>query len=219
MTAQEVITLAQAGELRQLSPSIKNDDATVVGFINLGLIELYKRFTLRTEEAIITLVDGKTIYKLDGTDTDVVLSGNDLMYVIAAYGDGDSTGDYTTDDFSLPLNVEDNPYSVNTVGYDSVQVPLITDGATISLIYAAKPTPVDVNDLSIAIDVPDQFVEALLHYVGYRGHGSMDGEVQAENNTHYMRFEASCLKIKELGVGIMADDVNTDSRISTRGFA
>ena len=218
MTANEVITLAKAGELLQLSPAIKDDNNVLVGFINLGMTELYKRFTLRTEEAVITLQDGKTIYKLDGTDTDVVLTGGKVMYVIAAYGDGESRADYSVDDPILPLNVEDNPYSINMIGYDQVQIPLITASAVISLIYQAFPTKVTIDTLDAELDIPDQFVEPLLHYMGYRGHGSMDGEIQTESNTHYMRFEASCDKIRTLGVGITSDDINMDSRISLRGF-
>jgi hypothetical protein len=218
LTVQEVIDLAVAGELRQLGPSIKSDNDVLVGFINLGLIELYKRFQLRTEEAMITLQDGKTIYSLDGTDPDVTLSGGDVMTIVAAFGDGSDPSDYSTDDLKLPLNVEMNAYSINTIGYNQVQIPLITQSAMISLIYVAFPAKASSAALDAELDIPDQFVEPLLHYMGYRGHGSMDGEVQAENNTHYMRFEAACDRIRELGVSVATDDLNMDSRVYDRGF-
>lgn len=218
MTVQEVITLARAGELLQLSPTIKNDNEVLVGFINLGLIELYKRFQLRTEEALITLAAGKTIYSLDGTDPDVELSGGKVMYVIAAYGDDGLPDDTTTTDPILPLNVEDDPFSINMVGYDQVQIPLVTASAMVSLIYQAFPSKALATALDAEVDVPDQFVEALLNYIGYRGHGAMDGSIQTESNTHYMRFEASCDKIRQLGVGITADDLNMDNRVKDRGF-
>ena len=68
------------------------------------------------------------------------------------------------------------------------------------------------------LDLPDQMIEALLHYIGYRAHGAMDANIQTESNTHYMRFEASCTKLRELGVGIAPDDVSMNSRISMKGF-
>ena len=216
MTATEVITLAKAGELSQLSPAIKNDSDVLVGYINLGLIELYKRFPLRTDEAIITLMDGKTIYKLDGTDTDVSM-GDPYMYLIGAYEDG-TDNDYTASALSLPINEEDNIYSINTISYNSVQIPLVTTGAYISLIYVPKPTKVTTNTLDIEVDLPEQMIEPLLHYMGYRAHGAMDGNIQTESNTHYMRFEASCNKLRELGVGITPDDVEMRSRLSMKGF-
>lgn len=217
MTANEVLTLARAGELLQLSPAIKDDNNVLVGYLNLGMIELYKRFMLRTDEAIITLVDGKSIYKLDGTDTDVSMDGS-MLYLIAAYGDGTDMSDYSTDDIRLPINEEDNLLSINTVSYDEVQVPLITPGAFISLIYVTKPTKVTTLTLEAELDIPDQFVEPLLHYLGYRAHGSMDGNIQTESNTHYMRFEASCNRLKELGVGIAPDDISMRNRLFDKGF-
>ena len=68
------------------------------------------------------------------------------------------------------------------------------------------------------LDIPEQYIEPLLHYMGYRAHGSMDGNIQTESNTHYMRFEASCNKLKELGVGIAPDDVEMNTRLFDRCF-
>lgn len=217
MTLQEVITLAQAGELQNLGPSIRNDNTVITGFINLGLIEIYKRFTLKTDEAIINLQNGKTIYKLDGTDPDVVMGTAPFMYVIAAYEEI-STADYSMNDHILPLNEEDNIYSVNTISYNEVQIPLVVTGAVITVIYAAKPTKALSTALTTELDLPEQFLEPLLHYIGYRAHGSMDGNIQTESNTHYMRFEASCDRVRQLGVGITGDDLEMDERLYTRGF-
>lgn len=233
MTVREIITLAQTGELLQLSPTIRDSDTVVTSFINLGLVEIYKRFILRTDEAILTLKDGKTIYKLNGTDTTTVnIDGIDIpcvqmgdskyMYMISAYGPGLNEGDYTENDIILPINEEDNPLSINTISYNEVQVPLVTEGSEISIIYASQPNKVDMNVVdwdTLEVDVPDQFTEALLHYVGYRGQGAMDANIQAESNTHYMRFEAACNTIRELGVGITPDDISTNTRIYDRGFA
>lgn len=211
MTVQQVIDLAIAGELKQLH--IANETADVIGFINLGLIELYTRFALKSNEAIITLKEGKTIYTLDGTDVDVDMTTNDLLQIISAYGDN-AAGE--TDE--LPLNDSQNPYSINTISYNQIQVPVVTEGALLSIIYVSKPTFFTIDDLASDIELPDQLVEPLLHYIGYRGHGSVDGNINTENNTHYMRFDASCNKIKNLGMGMVADDMTMETRLSDRGF-
>lgn len=216
MTANEVIALARVGELSKLSVAIKDDNTVLFGFINLGLVELYKRFPLKNDEAIVTLRDGKTIYKLDGTDPDVSM-GEPFMYLLGAYEDG-TDNDFSASALSLPINEEDNIYSVNSISYNSIQIPLVTTGAYISLIYVAKPTKVTALTLNEELDLPDQMIEALLHYIGYRAHGAMDANIQTESNTHYMRFEASCNKLKELGVGIAPDDVSMNNRISMKGF-
>lgn len=50
MTANELFTLARQGELIQLS-SILKEDAVLASSANLGIIELYKKFQLKTDEA------------------------------------------------------------------------------------------------------------------------------------------------------------------------
>ena len=62
MTIQEVIYDVAQGELKQLA--VKDDTTAVISYINLGLIELYKRFTLKTEEIVIPLFSDTTIYTM-----------------------------------------------------------------------------------------------------------------------------------------------------------
>lgn len=49
MTVGLSIRLATVSELNGLG--IANNDAAVIGFLNLGMLELYKRFTLKYEES------------------------------------------------------------------------------------------------------------------------------------------------------------------------
>ena len=211
MTVQNIISLAQVGELRQLA--VKDDTEAIIGFINLGLLELYKRFNIRIDEAIITLQDTKTIYALDGTDVDVDMPDDNFMLVVGATGEAES-GIWE----DLPINDSGNAYSVNTVDFNKVQIPIATAGSLVSIAYLAKPNPVYSDNLADEIDLPEQLIEPLLNYIGYRGHGSIDGNIQTESNTHYMRFEASCNKARELGVAVTADTMSMANRISSRCF-
>ena len=61
MKLSTIISQARSGELKSLSSKDKTDEV-IVNYINLALIALYSRFTLRTEEAIVALADGKTLY-------------------------------------------------------------------------------------------------------------------------------------------------------------
>ena len=67
MTVQQIIDMAKAGELKNLVL----DTDTILAALNLGIIELYKRFPLRVEEAIVSLDGSKQYYKMDGADPDV----------------------------------------------------------------------------------------------------------------------------------------------------
>lgn len=203
MKLQDVVDLANAGELSNLGTT--EDVQTTLGYINLGMLELYKRFTLDIKEHVIELEDGVEIYTMP----------SDFMWVVSAYGEVDETSVDIVN--LLPLNVEDDPLSINTVSWNKLQIPLVVSGAYISVIYVASPKLVTESDLIEELELPPQLIEALLHYVGYRAHMSMDGNVQAENNTHYQRFEAACVRAKADGV-LTADDMDMSARFSERGF-
>ena len=213
-----ILDQARNGELKSLSTKDKTDEV-IVGYINLALVALYSRFQLKTEEAIITLETNpaRTVYTLDSTDTAVRVNGvpmpdNDVMSIIDAF---DESGRH------VAINDEKDPFSIYTVSYNQVQIPLVNEGTYISIIYRKNPTLVtytetnNVTDEKI-IELPLQLLEPMLHYIGYRAHGAVDGKLNTENNTHYMRFEKSCERAQELGV-LTADDV-VGVNVTDKGF-
>ena len=203
MTVRQVIDLAKASELTGLPAASK--DETVLGFINLGVLELYKRFTLSVEEWIIALEDGQSYYT----------APEDFMWIIAAYGEVgmDSVQEVNV----LPVNEEDNPLSINTVGWNKVQVPLSVTGAYVSIIYAATPEVYSITDMDKTVNIPPQMVEALLAYIGWRANSTIDTGIQTEDTVWYNRFESSCSRLEVKGF-INANDVVMTNRLNMRGF-
>ncbi len=213
-----ILDQARNGELKSLSTKDKTDEV-IVGYSNLALVALYSRFQLKTEEAIITLETNpaRTVYTLDSTDTAVRVNGasmpdDDVMSIIDAF---DESGRH------VAINDEKDPFSIYTVSYNQVQIPLVNEGTYISIIYRKNPTLVtytetnDVTDEKV-VELPLQLLEPMLHYIGYRAHGAVDGKLNTENNTHYMRFEKSCERAQELGV-LTADDV-VGVGVTDKGF-
>lgn len=203
MTVGQVIELAKVSELNGLK--IGENTTNVLGFLNLGVLELYKRFSLKVEEYIITLEDMVDIY---------VMPSN-YMWIIAAYGEVDIRSTEVVNE--LPINEEDNPLSVNTVGWNKIQVPVSVSGAYISIIYVARPEMYEVGDIDVELDLPPQMIEPLLAYIGYRANATIDNGVQSEDNAWYIRFENSCNRIRQESM-INSDDMFMNSRISKRGF-
>ena len=203
MTVRQVIDLAKASELTGLPAASK--DETVLGFINLGVLELYKRFTLSVEEWIIALEDGQSYYT----------APEDFMWIIAAYGEVgmDSVQEVNV----LPVNEEDNPLSINTVGWNKVQVPLSVTGAYVSIIYAATPEVYSITDMNNPVNIPPQMIEALLAYIGWRANSTIDTGIQTEDTVWYNRFESSCSRLEVKGF-INANDVVMTNRLNMRGF-
>ncbi len=195
MLISGVIDMARSGELSNLSED-SFTDTKIIGYINLGLIELYKRFQLRSAEAIVTMESDSTLYTLDPTDTRVQMDATalDIMSIQEAYDESGA---------QLTINVENDGYGIMTPSFNQVQIPNPAEGEKIGVVYLAGPTFITLPTQTLAL--PISLLEALLHYVGYRAHGSVDGNVQAENNTHYQRFEASVNRAKMLGVVTMDD--------------
>ena len=203
MTIQQVIDIAKYGELSQLS--VKDDITGVLTYLNLGMLELYKRFPLKIEEHIITLVEGQSIYDMP----------ENYMWIVAAYEEApDDTDIYVQ---PIPINKEDDEKSVNTIGWAQVQVPLVTTGSFISIIYVAAPSIYTDLDLAEQIAIPPQMLEPLLHYIAFKAHGTMDNGA-AEDNVHYQRFEMSCDRILAKGM-FNQDDLYMTDRVNDRGFA
>jgi hypothetical protein len=215
MKLSTIISQARSGELKSLSSKDKTDEV-IVNYINLALIALYSRFTLRTEEAVIALTDVKTLYRLDGMDEEVTVNGapiedDNVLKILSAF---DERGE-------ISINDENNPLSIYTPSYNTLQVPHPETGAYIAVIYKAGPnliTYVDDgsgNATEATVQLPMHLLEPLLHYVGYRAHGSGTGDIDNESNSHLSRYVASCNNVESLGL-IPTDSVDMDN--SRKGF-
>jgi hypothetical protein len=206
MVVQDIIDIVKYSELNNLA--IKNDVNAIVTFMNMGILELYKRFPLKVEEHIVPLQDGVTIYDLP----------SDFMYPLEAFGE---VHEFATDKKPpiVPFNDADDPTSIFFPNFTQVQIPLVTTGSFISLIYVSKPARIDADDLSSEISIPETLVEALVYYIGFRAHTSIKSDGQSENNIHWVRFDQSCKKARELGVAYPMDSWKMNDRLSNRGFA
>jgi hypothetical protein len=199
MTVADVIEYAKYGELAQLGvvAQLKSNDPIevvdaekqVLSYINLGLLELHKRFNLNTKRLVVTMVTGTSTYTITATDFNKVLE----VY------------DYTGT--KLLLNETTDSDSITTPTYNTLSVPNAATGEDITIVYNASPTTLAWSTplSGVTVPLPPVMLEALLHYIGYRAHGAINGNVDGENNTHYMRFEASCKKMTDIGIGISID--------------
>lgn len=204
MILQDVVDLARLSELS--STALKDDPDAIMLFLNMGLIEIHKRFAVKVEEHIVTLIEGTSLYPLPA----------DFMYALTAYGETSETD--VGEVAEVSINDATDPFSVFIPSYKQIQVPLTATGAYVSLTYVAKPLSYDVDDLAEELDLPDTLVEPLLHYIGYKAHLGIRGDAQSENNAHFYRFEKACDKARELGVAVPMDPLDMGTRIHNRGF-
>jgi hypothetical protein len=214
MKLSSILNTARNGELKGLSAKDKPDNV-IIDFINMAIVAIHDRFVLNVQEAVIDLVPGKTIYTLNKGSADV-LSG-----VVKAT--------YNKREFSRIIRIVDNlgnEVSINNYAdkytayfptYDTMQVKEVQKDVTQFVVtFCTMPVEIPLDaDESYSVEIPRFLMEPLMHYVGYRAHGSVDGNIDGENNTHLMRFKMSCDEIEAKGL-IPGD--NTTRDVDLKGF-
>lgn len=194
MTVQDIIRDASHSVVNQLA--VKANEEAMISYVNQALQAVYEEFQLKTDEQIIVMQENVTIYSV----------ASDCIVVLAAY---DEDGNL------LPLNDEKDPFSVMTPSYNEIQVPNPVEGEVLSVIYLAEP-PV-VTATTDVLPVPRSMIQPMLMYIGFLAHSSIDGGIQTENNTHYMRYKAAVDKVRERGL-VPTDDTNMDLKFDRKGF-
>ena len=215
MRLKTIITNVRNRELKNLSPKDKTDEV-IVSYINIALMELYSMFQLRTDELVLNLKTGKTVYKLDGTDPDVyrdgvLYTGNDFMAVVNAF---DENGE-------ISINNSNDKMSVFTIAYNKIQVPYATTGEHIALVYRAAPTEVvyvdDGNEKAedVEVELPMHMMEALLSHIGYSAYSSIDTMQEVETDKHMQRFDRACQRLEMYG---LVPQDTLDLNVDRKGF-
>jgi len=208
MLASAAITLLKSSELKQLA--VKDDAAAVLGFLNLAVLELHKRFILIQEEAVVTQATGVTTYVLaTGADNVVIdLSDHEILIIEKVYDEDD-----------LPYIINGNkdedflkisPYNTIRVAADAVE-----DGYVMNVEY--RGTPIFMTADTDAVPLAPQFYDALFTYVAYKSHLGVKAGLKDENNTYYLRFEAACKRI--IDEGLFPQDDLYSTKFESRGFA
>ncbi len=212
MTVNDVIEyvkyseLANFGIIKNLSSDypieIKDAEKAIISYINLGLIELYKRFNLRTEETTVTMRANTTIYPL---------SIPTLNFIEGVYNE-------KGEEYSL--NDENDALSILMPSYNTIQVPNPSDGDVLFIVYSASPDTLIWNeDLnSLTVPIPPVLYEALFKYIGYRAVTGMTKDAQTDVQIYYTMFEGSCNKAISLGAAATDDGLTSAKKLEWKGF-
>ena len=209
MKAEDIINFAVHGELKQLSISNISADnadrveniAAIISYINLGIIELYKRFGLATQSRELTDLTHGFSYTME----------DDFLYITNCTGNDEAETDIPLNDETAALSVfQPTPYQLYIAKTDEADERITSIFVTYIAVPALIKSSKDVIPLSY------QYVEALLNYIAYRGHAAVSGNTNEENNAYYLRFEASCNNITN--DGLITPDNQSNNKLDDRGF-
>jgi len=230
MKLQEIFDQLSTSEFSQISlggqPAgqiNENNWQSLVNHINLGLVQLFTRFTLKENRIKLLLIPGQTVYPVTSAyavnarraradvryllDTPDQPFDDDILKII----------DVLTDDgVRLEINDHLSDYSVFTPSAAVLRVPvgMVTgDPSTpadlrtdhLTLVYRAAHPKVVIplgffDPARVDVDLPYSHLEALLWYIASRAHNPIGmGQEFNSGNSYYAKYENACQRLENSG--------------------
>lgn len=192
----------------------------VISHINLGLIELCKRFNFLEEEIILHTDPSVTTYYirpdrmalLENITTETYIEkplnyGDDINIVeIKAIFDEDGYELRINDRHAIPCILHS---STDILRITKLEVP-----QKFSIVFQSYPPRIDLNDTfdpdNYIIPLPKTVIEPLLYYVAsrvYKPIGTNNSTANADKSASYQQqYELACQKIMTFGLDIENSD-------------
>jgi hypothetical protein len=186
--------------------------------VNLGLLEIYKRFMLLSREVDVQQYEEISIYMLHSKYSQTV--GTEATKYIM-----DTAADPFLDDVLrieeiydeegnlLFMNDVTQDYSLYTPSYRTIQVPYPNNDNIMSVQYRATHPKLsytaNYDPSTVEIACPNSLHEALLYYIASRQFAGMGDTFSDKANEYYKKFENSCAMVVELGLEVQPDQADT----------
>lgn len=180
MIVQDVIDMVKLGFLTNLNVGSKDD--TLIKFVHLGVSELYRRFNLSIKVETIITNPMLSLYELRSPDISLILS----LY--------DSRGRELRQ-----TDVLSGQHDYKIMNFRSFLLERPKDETLFAVYKASSPSLTQSTDV---IDLPDSMMDALLCYVAYLGHSTINKDNLNEANMFFQRFELRCQDLDNQGYRI-----------------
>lgn len=201
-----------------------NNTKAIINHINLGLIDIYKRFNLSLKELYVDQYAQIQKYELTSehavsnddsdalkyiSDTEDDPFEDDILHIISVSNEVGCV---------LPLNDSTDCNSLYTPKYNVLQIPCPVDGNTVIITYRASPILLKTTcNLKALVDIPYTFLEALLYFVAYRIKAALpDAESKIESNNYFAKYNEAINLIKV--EGLYNTDNTSNIKANLRGF-
>ena len=216
MYVSDYLSHITKGEVKQLyvsdigttSPSTlqKANIAILISYLNEANLEIHKHFGLIQKELVLTDVINNSLHSVPV----------DFLYAISAeFNDGtevainnERTNFVDKVDYNVSL-LFPAPFKILVKGTDNLKRD------DISVVYVSTPPVLTLT--TQFVDLPQVYNEALYNYVAYKAHASIKGDMKEENNTYYLRYQASLKNIRLLGM-TNSDNLDSNVKLTDRGF-
>ena len=221
MKVSDVIATARSCELSNLSTS-SFTDSRIIQFINLGIIELSKRFVISTKAEQIKTSVYTSMYTLRSPDVIGILEIYDKTgrALVSQVLSDDDNYDYKLINNTTFLYKHKTDYrateEVNPItGIEILQYTKEPDNELMVVYSAVADLVVNATD---ELTIPLVFIDPLVAYIGYKASHSITQAQSGggENMASLAKFEASC-KLLENSVYVGQTNLMSKS-IQSKGF-
>ena len=179
-----------------------------INYLNLANLAIHKRFHLLQKQLEIDNPANNEEY---------TLPSNFLAPIYAYYNDTEAEEIPIKDTYRKIVDNVDTavsllipePFKITVKGTDTSKRPQII------LIYAASPTV--ITQVNHSLNVNNVYTEAVLNYAAYKAYSAISGDIKAENNSYYLRYESNCRQIIASGLG-GDNETETNTKLEDNGF-
>ena len=179
-----------------------------INYLNLANLAIHKRFHLLQKQ-----------YEIDNpaNNEEYALPSDFLAPVYAYYNDTEGEEIPIKDTYRKIVDNVDTavsllipePFKITVKGTDTSKRPQII------LIYAASPTV--ITQVNNSLNISNVYTEAVLNYAAYKAYSAISGDIKAENNSYYLRYESNCRQIIASGLG-GDNETETNTKLEDNGF-
>ena len=194
MLVSDVMDMAKVSSLANL-PVSKNDNA-LIKFINLGVSELYRRFNLSIKVETVITNPNLALYELRSPDVSLLFNvyNNKAQELIQT-------------------DVLGGTYDYKIINYKSFMLRQPKDDLVFAVYKASSPRLEKATD---EIELPDSMMDALLTYVAYIGHSTINKDNINESSAYSKRFEIATQELENQGYRIPLNSESIDLKV--RGY-
>lgn len=221
MKVSQFLSIVRDSELSNLSSNSFTDDK-LINFMNLGIIELSKRFRLATKVETIQTSMYTHIYTL--RHSDVI----NIIDIIDSKGKSlipQRTSDSENYDYKLMSNnsflLKRKFDYVDSITHTKVKGGELEDlqevqAPDLSLVVVYSAIADLITDKEDDLPIPELFIEVLMSYVGYKAFRALGVNGQNDSNEKWKVFEYCCSLVTNSSYA--GNDVILGNSVQSKGF-
>lgn len=222
MKVSQFLSFVRDSELSNLSSNSFTDDR-LISFMNLGIIELSKRFRLATKVETIQTSMYTYIYTLRNSDVINILdiidsTGKSLIPQKLSDSENYDYKLMSSNSFLLKRKfdyVDSITYTTNRGG-DKIENLQDVPAPDHSLVVVYSAIADLVTDEEDDLPIPELFIEALMSYVGYKSYRTLGANGQNDSSEKWKVFEYCCSLVTNSSYA--GDDTILGNSVQSKGF-